>query len=80
MICKMICYENRIHLEDITSIKIVTEPLSFITSSKDKYIKIFNFNCECLGVINSLPKISKFEVPKVKCNFKINEEKIFVKF
>ena len=73
---KMMCYENRIHLEDITSIKIVTEPLSFITSSKDKYIKIFNFNCECLGLINSLPKISKFEVPKVKWNFKINEEKI----
>ena len=73
---KMICYENRCHLEDITSIKIINEPLSFITSSKDKYVKIFNFNCECLGVINTLPKMTKFEIPNVKWRFKINEEKI----
>ncbi len=73
---KMICYENRCHFEDITSIKIIPEPLSFITSSKDKFIKIYNFNCECLGIINSLPKITKFDLPKVKWTFKINEEKI----
>ena len=73
---KMLCYEFRVHMEDITNIKIIWEPLSFVTSSKDKYIKIFNFNCECIGVINALPKISKFDIPKVDWNFKINEEKI----
>ena len=73
---KMMCYESKIHHEDITSIKIIYKPLSFMTSSKDKYIKIFNFDCECIGIINSLPKISKFEVKKVEWNFKVNEEKI----
>ena len=76
MYYKMMCFEFRIHLEDITSIKIINEPLSFITSSKDKFVKIFNFDFECIGIINSLPKISKFEVPKVEWKFKINEEKI----
>ena len=73
---KMICFESKIHHEDITSIRIIYKPLNFITSSKDKYIKIFNFDCECIGVINSLPKISKYDVKKVEWNFKINEEKI----
>ena len=76
MYYKMMCYEFRIHMDDITSIKIINEPLSFITSSKDKFVKIFNFNFECIGIINSLPKISKFEIPKVEWKFKINEEKI----
>ena len=73
---KMLCFEKRVHHEDITSIKIIYEPLSFMTSSKDKYVKIFNFNCECLGIINALPKITKFEMPKIDWTFKINEEKI----
>ena len=73
---KMMCYECRVHMEDITSIKIIYEPFSYITSSKDKYVKIFNFNCECIGVINSLPKIARVDNHKVEWNFKINEEKI----
>ena len=74
---KMMCYDSKIHMEDISNIKIIYEPLCFITSSKDKYVKIFNFNCECIGIINSLPKISKIDNQKVAWNFKINEEKIF---
>ena len=73
---KMMCFEKRIHMEDITNIRIINEPLSFVTSSKDKYVKIFNFDCECIGVINALPKITHFDIPKVEWNFKINEEKI----
>ena len=72
----MMCFEKRIHMEDITNIRIINEPLSFVTSSKDKYVKIFNFDCECIGVINALPKITHFDIPKVEWNFKINEEKI----
>ena len=73
---KMMCYEMRVHLDEIANIRIINEPLSFVTSSKDKYVKIFNFNCECIGVINSLPKITQFDMPKVEWKFKINEEKI----
>ena len=73
---KMINAEFRAHMEDVTCIKIINEPFCFMTSSKDKYVKIFNFNCECLGAINSLPKISKFLIPKIEWNFKVNEEKI----
>ena len=72
----MMCYEMRVHLDEIANIRIINEPLSFVTSSKDKYVKIFNFNCECIGVINSLPKITQFDMPKVEWKFKINEEKI----
>ena len=73
MYYKMIRNEFRAHLEDITCITVIEEPLCFATTSKDKYVKIYNFNCECLGVINSLPKLTKVDIPKVKWTFKINE-------
>ena len=76
MYYKMIRNEFRAHFEDITCIKVIEEPLCFVTSSKDKYVKIYNFNCDCLGVINSLPKLVKMDLPKVDWTFKINEEKI----
>ena len=76
MYYKMIRNEFRAHLEDITCITVIEEPLCFVTTSKDKYVKIYNFNCDCLGIINSLPKLSKFDIPRVKWTFKINEEKI----
>ena len=77
MYYKMIRNEFRAHLEDITCITVIEEPLCFVTTSKDKFVKIYNFNCECLGVINSLPKLSKIsDTPKVEWTFKINEEKI----
>ena len=76
MYYKMIRNEFRAHYEDITCITVLEEPLCFITASKDKYVKIYNFNCDCLGIINSLPKLTKIDLPKVEWNFKINEEKI----
>ena len=76
MYYKMIRNEFRAHYEDITCITVIEEPLCFITTSKDKYVKIYNFNCDCLGIINSLPKLTKIDIPKVEWTFKINEEKI----
>ena len=76
MYYKMIRNEFRAHFEDITCITVIEEPLCFVTTSKDKYVKIYNFNCDCLGVINSLPKLTKLDIPKVEWAFKINEEKI----
>ena len=77
MYYKMIRNEFRAHLEDITCINIIEEPLCFVTASKDKFVKIYNFNCECIGVINSLPKLAKVnDANKIEWKFKINEEKI----
>ena len=72
----MIRSEFKAHNEDITCISIIKEPLSFITSSKDKFVKIFNFSSECLGIINVLPKLTKIDCPNIPWNFKVNEEKI----
>ena len=76
---KMLIKEFKAHYDEITCIAIITEPLSFVTCSKDEYVKIFNFQCECIGVINVLPKMSKFPEPEVKWNFKINEKNILEK-
>ena len=79
MYYKMIIKEFKAHYEEITCISVIYEPLSFVTCSKDEYVKIFNFKCECIGVINALPKMSKFPTPEIKWNFKINEKKILEK-
>ena len=76
---KVLIREFKAHYEEITCITIINEPLSFATCSADKYVKIFNFKCECIGVINALPKISKFQGEDIKWNFKINEKKILEK-
>ena len=76
---KMLIKEFKAHFEEITCITIITEPLSFITCSKDEYVKIFNLKAECIGVINAIPKMSKFTSSEVKWNFKVNEKKILEK-
>ena len=73
---KILLKELKAHYEEITCITIIQEPLSFVTCSKDEYVKIFNFKCECIGIINALPKMSKFPSSDVKWNFKVNEKKI----
>jgi len=75
----MIIFEKKIHYEKITSIEIIKEPLSFVTCSKDNFLKIFNFECECIGVINILPKMSKYKIENIPWNFKIDEKKILEK-
>ena len=72
----LIIFEQRLHQEKIMHIEIISEPLSFITCSKDNYLKIFNFQFECLGIINTLPKLSTEEI---NWNFKIDEKQILQK-
>ena len=73
---KMIQNEFQAHLEDLTCIKVIPSLSCFITSSKDKFVKIFNYNCECLGVINALPKLAKYEGEMPEWKFHIDEKKI----
>jgi WD40 repeat protein len=67
--------EFKAHNDEITCITVLKEPFSFVTSSKDKFVKIWSIDCECLGVISPFIKIGKNEkLPEWK--FKINAEKI----
>ena len=68
--------EFRAHNDEINCITIINEPLCFLTCSKDKFIKIWSINCECLGVISPFIKINKEDKKYPEWNFKINEEKI----
>ena len=73
---KMIQNEFQAHLDEITCITVVESLSCFISSSKDKFVKIYNYDCECLGVINSLPKLAKYEGEMPKWKFNIDEKKI----
>ena len=64
------------HDDEITSLAIIPEPLSFASSSKDKLVKLWNFNCECIGAINTLPKLTRLDIHISPWKFKVNEEKI----
>ena len=68
--------EFKAHNDEINCITIINEPLCFTTCSKDKFIKIWNINCECIGVISPFIKINTEEKKFPEWNFKINEEKI----
>ena len=73
---KMIQNEFQAHMDEITCITVVESLSCFISSSKDKFVKIYNYDCECLGVINSLPKLAKYEGEMPKWQFNIDEKKI----
>ena len=73
---KMLQNEFKAHLDEITCITVVPTLSCFITSSKDKFVKIFNYDCQCLGVINSLPKLVKYEGEMPEWKFHIDEKKI----
>ena len=73
---KMIIKEFKPHYEEITCINIINEPLSIATCSKDGFCKIFNFNCECLGVINWFSTNTKYpQITDIKWKFRTNEKK-----
>ena len=72
----MIRNEFQAHLDEITCITVVPTLSCFITCSKDKFVKIFNYDCECLGVINALPKLAKYEGEMPEWKFNIDEKKI----
>ena len=73
---KMIRNEFKAHSEGITYLTVIKEPLCFVTASRDKFVKIWDINCNCLGVINALPKLSKLDGELPPWKFKVNEEKI----
>ena len=73
---KMIQNEFQAHMDEITCITVIESLSCFISSSKDKFVKIYNYDCECLGVINSLPKLAKYEGEMPKWKFNIDEKKI----
>ena len=73
---KMIRNEFQAHLDEITCITVVENLSCFITSSKDKFVKIFNYDCECLGVINCFPKLAKYDGEMPEWKFYIDEKKI----
>ena len=73
---KMIRNEFKAHNDAVTCITVIKEPLCFVTGGKDKFVKIWDLNCNCLGVINALPKLSKIDGELPPWTFKINEEKI----
>ena len=76
MYYRMIRNEFKAHSEGITCLTVIKEPLCFVTGGKDKFVKIWDINCLCLGVINALPKLSKLEGKLPPWKFKVNEEKI----
>ena len=75
MYLNVIKKEFKAHNDEVNCITILNEPFSFVTCSKDKYVKIWNINCECLGVISPFIKVG-INNPLPEWKFKINEEKI----
>ena len=83
MYYNLIIFEKKgIHRDAIINIEIIKKPLSFVTCSKDYFLKIHNFEGECLGKINILPNLTK-EINNndnnIKWKFKINEKEIMEK-
>ena len=69
--------EFKAHNDEINCITVLFEPICFITCSKDKLVKIWDLNDECLGVISPYIKPNQNE-PAIqhKWNFKVDEEKL----
>jgi hypothetical protein len=61
----MLVREFQAHDDAITNMSVIHEPFSFITCSKDKKFKIWNFQCEILGEVNTVPTMTspKIETP-----------------
>ena len=72
-------------MDYITDIEFIEDPLSFVTISKDNYLKIWNEKFEVIGEINVIPEennLNKIVAPKtekVEWGFKINEKKLLEK-
>jgi WD40 repeat protein len=71
--------EFKAHNDEINSITVLLEPICFITCSKDKLVKIWNLDDECLGVISPFIKLNKNDPSIPKWNFRVDEEKLLEK-
>ena len=79
MYYNLIILEKKIHLDKITCIEIIKEPLYFTTCSKDNTLKIFNFNGDCKGNINILPNLYIKNELNIEWKFDIDETKLLKK-
>jgi hypothetical protein len=71
--------EFQAHEDSITDISEIEEPASFVTCSKDKKFKIWNFNCECLGEVLVLPSIHNNKPIETEWKFVVDWEKLNLK-
>ena len=71
--------EFKAHNDEINSITVLLEPICFITCSKDKLVKIWNLDNECLGVISPFIKLNKNDPSIPKWSFRVDEEKLLEK-
>ena len=68
--------EFKAHEDEINSITVLLEPICYITCSKDKFVKIWNLNDECLGIISPFIKLNPNDKSIPKWNFRVDEEKL----
>ena len=68
--------EFKAHNDEINSITVLYEPICYTTCSKDKYVKIWNLQDECLGIISPFIKLNKEANLKHEWTFKVDEEKL----
>ena len=74
--------EFRGHLDEITDVTFIEDPISIVTVASDQYMRIWNENLNLIAEINVLPTETAFKYLKenpVPWNFKINEKKILEK-
>ena len=74
--------EWRGHSDYITDVEFVEDPISTITISKDKYLRIWDEKFELIGEINVIPdeNLTKcIKEKKVDWKFKVNEKKLLEK-
>ena len=77
--------EWRGHSDFITAIQFIDDPISTITISKDKFLRIWDDKFELIGEINVLPDESGnnmnryLKERKVEWGFKVNEKKLLEK-
>ena len=83
---RIINREWRGHFDNITDLCFIEDPISTITISKDKYLKVWNEKFELIGEINiflnepnSLNRYNYLKDTNVEWGFKVNETKLLEK-
>ena len=71
----LIIFEKQIHNDEITHLTLIKEPTSFITVSKDQYIKIWNLSLQLIGEI-FIGASTPLEHPLSPWKFDVNWEKV----
>lgn len=73
----MTVQDSKAHEDTITGLSLIDDPFSYVSCSKDKKIKIWSFELELLGELNTSPNLNQI-VPKKKedWKFKLDWEKL----